>query len=375
MTPLAVVDTRSGLRFRLPPELLAREPAEARQLARDEVRMLVSAPDHMSHHQARDLPEVLHPGDLLVVNDSLTLPASLGGEDDGAAVEVHLSTLLPEAGTTMSQALARPASRWVVEVRIPLPIGSRPSFEPRAARVLHLAGGATAKVLRSQPAGRERSRLWLADLQTPSPLGEHLEQHGEPIRYDYVRSRWPIADYRTAIGRRPGSAEMPSASRPLTPQLLDRLQARGVGLAALTLHCGVSSLESGDPPYPEWFSVPTETAAAIALARRRGGRVIGIGTTVIRALESALDAHGVVRPKEGWTGLVVTPQRPVRAVDGILTGWHEPEATHLAMLEALTGVELLERSYAAALEHGYLWHEFGDVHLLLRDRLEGNESD
>jgi S-adenosylmethionine:tRNA ribosyltransferase-isomerase len=131
------------------------------------------------------------------------------------------------------------------------------------------------------------------------------------------------------------------------------------------LHTGVASLESGELPYPEYFKVPTATAHRVNAARRDGGRVIAVGTTVVRALETVVDRSGKVHPGNGWTDMIVTPARRVRSVDGLLTGWHEPEASHLAMLEAIAGPKLLERSYTVALEEGYLWHEFGDVHLVL----------
>jgi S-adenosylmethionine:tRNA ribosyltransferase-isomerase len=253
----------------------------------------------------------------------------------------------------------------VVELRRPLPGGSAPSYADRTGAVVTVPGGAMLRVLGSHPAGATRSRLWVAELATPRPLGSWLDEYGEPIRYAHVDGRWPISAYRTAYGDVPGSAEMPSAGRSLTPALLDRLRSRGVEVRHLVLHCGVSSLESGDPPYAEWYAVPATTAAAIARARARGRRVVAVGTTVVRALESAADGSGRVRPGAGWTDLVITPERGVSSVDGLLTGWHEPAASHLWMLEALAGRELLCASYRAALDHGYRWHEFGDVHLLL----------
>jgi S-adenosylmethionine:tRNA ribosyltransferase-isomerase len=158
---------------------------------------------------------------------------------------------------------------------------------------------------------------------------------------------------------------MPSAGRPFTRELLSRLVARGVTIAPITLHAGVSSPESHEPPFPEWFEVPEHTAQTICDARHGGGRVIAVGTTVVRALESATAADGCACARSGWTGLVITPDCGVRSVDGMITGWHEPEASHLMMLEAVSGPELLERSYAAALDAGYRWHEFGDSHLIL----------
>jgi S-adenosylmethionine:tRNA ribosyltransferase-isomerase len=158
---------------------------------------------------------------------------------------------------------------------------------------------------------------------------------------------------------------MPSAGRPFTQEVIRRLARRGVGFAKLTLHTGVSSLESHEPPYEEWYRIPAETAWAVNSRRETHGRVIAVGTTVVRALESAAGEDGLVRPGEGWTDLMVTPERGVRTVDALLTGFHEPQATHLAMLEALASRRHLETAYRAALEKRYLWHEFGDVHLIL----------
>ena len=177
--------------------------------------------------------------------------------------------------------------------------------------------------------------------------------------------RWPIDAYQTVFALEPGSAEMPSAGRPFTTGLVTALVARGILVAPLTLHTGVSSPELGEPPFPERYRVPETTARLVNAVHEWGGRVIAVGTTVVRALESVADPDGTVSGGSGQTALVVTPERGLRTVDGLLTGWHEPEASHLLMLEAAAGPELLDRSYRAAAERGYLWHEFGDIHLVL----------
>jgi S-adenosylmethionine:tRNA ribosyltransferase-isomerase len=171
--------------------------------------------------------------------------------------------------------------------------------------------------------------------------------------------------YQNVYVTEPGSAEMPSAGRPFTAEILTRLVAKGVGITPLVLHTGVASLEADEVPYPERARVPAITAERVNAARASGHRVVAVGTTVVRALETAADADGLARAYDGWTDLVVTPERGVRVVDGLLTGWHEPEASHLLLLEAVAGVDVLRRSYEASLAEGYLWHEFGDVHLIL----------
>ncbi len=208
-------------------------------------------------------------------------------------------------------------------------------------------------------------RLWLTELRLPKPLDRYLAEHGRPIRYGYVSRAWPLATYRNVYALEPGSVEPPSAGRPFTRELITRLVAKGVLVAPLTLHTGVSSLERDETPYPEWYSVPEPTAQLVNAVRGWGGRVVAVGTTVVRALETVSAADGTVEPGEGWTSLVVTPDAGLNAVDGLVTGWHEPRATHLDLLQAAAGEELLEHSYLAALEHGYLWHEFGDSQLIL----------
>jgi S-adenosylmethionine:tRNA ribosyltransferase-isomerase len=337
--------------FELPERLEAHTTPEDRGLARDDVRMLVARGDgRLVHARARDLPDFLDPGDLLVINTSATLPAALPAHRaDGAQLELRLSTPLPGAATE---------ERWVVELRR----GDDPFSGARTGEVLDLPAGARAHLEAPYLSG---PRLWAARLTLPEPLMAYLARHGAPIRYRYVPTAHPLADYQTAYAVEPGSAEMPSAGRPLTPAVLTALVAKGVSVAPLILHTGVSSPERGERPYPERYRVPPTTARLVEATRRWGGRVIAVGTTVVRALETVARADGSIEAGEGWTALVVTPERGVRAVDGLITGWHEPEASHLDMLHAVAGRRLIERSYAAALEAGYLWHEFGDLHLIL----------
>jgi S-adenosylmethionine:tRNA ribosyltransferase-isomerase len=336
----------AALSFALPPTLEAAEPPPVR----DEVRLMVARPGRrLVHARFLELGEHLRPGDLLVVNASATLPAALTAtRADGTRVDVHLSTPDPSGSP----------DRWVVELRR---AGERVR-DGRAGETLLLPGAATARLAAPY---LSPGRLWVAQLDLPARVEDYLAVHGEPIRYAHETVARPLEDHQTIFAEEPGSAEMPSAGRPFTERALAALRARGIQVAKIVLHTGVSSLERGERPYPERFRVTCGTADAVNRARARGHRVIAVGTTVVRALESAAGADGVVTPQTGWTSLTVTPERGVRAVDGLLTGWHEPDASHLLMLEAIAGRALLERSYASALAHGYRWHEFGDVHLLI----------
>jgi len=326
------------------------------------------------HGRFRDLPEFLEPGDLLVINNSGTLPASIPARrPDGTPLELHLSTPLPSGqGPVDLEASPGPDPQaWVVELRRQSGGDSLPFRRPDGGEMLALPD-ATAEILEPYPPNcgplDERpaeSRLWTALLRLPSALGPYLDRHGHPIRYGYVGREWPVSYYQTVFAMEAGSAEMPSAGRAFTPEMITGLIARGIDVAPITLHAGVASLEEHEPPPAEFYRVPRETARRVSQAREAGGRVIAVGTTVVRALETAADEGAVVREGRGWTRLVVSPERGVRVVDGLLTGWHEPRASHLLMLEAVAGRELLELSYRAALQQRYLWHEFGDLHLVL----------
>src|SRR5215210_8557495 len=355
------------LQFDLPSELEAGEPPEARGLRRDEVRLMVSRldDDSIDHSSFTDLPEVLEAGDTLVINTSGTMSAALPARRaDGTPLTVHLSMHLP-------------ADLWVVELRSAS--GDEPVLDGKAGEVLTLPEGASI-VLQTPYLAEQRNRsggtnrLWVSTLDLPSDLDEYLDRYGSPIRYRYVRESWPSSYYQTVYATEVGSAEMPSAGRAFTPELITRLVAKGVQILPLILHTGVASLEDDEPPYEEFYRVPPETAAAINAARIAGRRIVAVGTTVVRALETLTGRDGVTHPGEGWTDVYITPERGIRSVNAMLTGLHEPRSSHLSMLEALvtpacplatTGRKHLEAAYSEALDRGYLWHEFGDLHLIL----------
>ncbi|MFF5978075.1 S-adenosylmethionine:tRNA ribosyltransferase-isomerase [Streptomyces olindensis] len=346
------------LAVRVPEELSARVPVEQRGpgLDRDAVRMLVSRGAEVAHHAFTELPRLLRAGDLLVVNTSATLAAAVDGWAGHARVVVHFS-------------IRGDDGRWAVELREP---DGRGTTRARAAApagrevCVCLPGG--VRLVLEEPLSGRSERLWWARVSGGGVPGL-LREHGRPIRYAYTERDQPLAVHQTVFalpsGDGEGSAEMPSAARPFTARLVTELVSRGVRFAPVTLHTGVASAEAHEPPYPERFAVPEASAGLINATKAGDGRVIAVGTTAVRAVESAAGGDGVVRPRAGWTDLVVTPERGVRVVDGLLTGLHEPEASHLLMLEAVAGRAAIERGYEAALRGRYLWHEFGDVHLLL----------
>ncbi|MED7826014.1 S-adenosylmethionine:tRNA ribosyltransferase-isomerase [Streptomyces chiangmaiensis] len=371
---------------KVPEELSARVPAEERGpgLDRDSVRLLVSCGTEVTHHTFAELPRLLRAGDLLVVNTSPTLAAAVDGRLGNTPVVVHFSTRGDDG-------------RWAVELRDPDGRGTSRARKSSWARSAHhkggggrRAGGPAGTVVRlpggvrlllEEPLSGPSDRLWWATLSDGDPA-RLLGRHGRPIRYSYTERDQPLSVYQTVFAlpsaEGTGSAEMPSAARPFTARMVAELVSRGVQFAPITLHTGVASVESHEPPYPERFAVPEASARLInAMCADReghearpgggrvGGRVIAVGTTSVRAVESAVDADGAVRAREGWTDLVVTPERGVRVVDGLLTGLHEPEASHLLMLEAIAGRAAVDRAYGAALAGRYLWHEFGDAHLIL----------
>jgi S-adenosylmethionine:tRNA ribosyltransferase-isomerase len=356
----------------------ASQPPEARGLTRDGVRLLAATPDGLVHARFRDLPRFLAPGDLLVVNTSATLPAALPARRAGGrAVTVHLSNQL-DNGT------------WLVELRQGQ-AGSQRLSDGVPGEVITLPGDGSVMLLRPYP-DPAATRIWEAAVTTgDGPVHGYLARHGQPIRYSYVPGRWPLSSYQTVFAHSPGSAEMPSAARPFTADLVTRLISAGVVVVPITLHTGVASLEAGEGPLPEWFEVPQPTADLVNLTRAAGRRVIAVGTTCTRALESAVarsagqpgpvddddpvadpvarpaDAPvtGTVTARRGWTSLVLGPDHPARVVTGLVSGWHDAGASHLALLEAVAGRALVEASYREAEAAGYRWHEFGDSCLLL----------
>lgn len=358
--------------FAPPGEQTAPSPSEARGLRRDEVRLLVAHGSQVTHARFGDLAEHLEPGDLVVVNASQTvageLDAELSGEGYGREpVVVHVATDLRD-GT------------WVVEIRT-APDAAWAVLDARPGQLLTLTGvdGAAALSLLA-PYPRESSsptgsgnRLWRASYAGETGLDDLLVRHGRPIAYGYLDRRYPIEDYRTIFGTTLGSAEMPSAARPFTPEVVTRLVSRGIAIAPVLLHTGVSSQEAGEAPQSEWFEVSEPTARLVNTTRAGGGRIIAVGTTVTRALESAVSGpigHAVVKPGSGWTDRVVTREAPPRVVDGLITGWHDPAASHLLLVESVAGSRLTQVAYDAAVEGGYHWHEFGDSALLLPSRAE-----
>lgn len=348
MTSTALV-ARPDERDHLPPLLRASLPAELRGLSRDGGALTVidRVLGTIRHGAFRDLGRYLRPGDLLVVNRSRVLPAAILAErEDGEVVQL------------------RPAVRHCDEWDV-LPVAPAPPHEPvqlRSGEEALLPGGTRARVIGPRA---DLPHVWRLTLDGAAAFDE-LFRFGEPIRYSYVPEPVPLEHYQPVYASAPGSAESPSAGRPFTWEMLLELRRRGIGLASIVLHTSLSSWQDdhADAEHrlaEEWFEVPKETSAAIAAARR----VVAVGTTVVRALESAAIDDHVVAPASGWTSLKIEPGRRLQAVDAVLTGLHEPGASHLAMLETLVDVGVLDRALEQARRRGHQWHEFGDSLLII----------
>lgn len=353
------VSRNTGIEFELPKNLECSLPTEERGMARDEVRLLVShyQDDRLYHNTFKSIGDYLLPGDVLVINTSGTLAAALSAKNAaGEKLRIHLST-------------QRSDQFWVVEIRRERAEGGTVRYhrgEPGGR--LDLAGGGQLELIESYYGANtedEHLRLWVVRFHLQEKVMDYLHQHGKAIRYGYLKKSYPLSYYQTVFAQEPGSAEMPSAGRAFTPELVAQLVARGVVFAPLLLHTGVASLELEERPYDEFYRVPASTAQLVNLARAEGRRVIAVGTTAIRALETMTDHYGKTRAGQGWTNTFITPERGLHGIDGLITGFHEPKASHLLMLETLTGKRHLEHSYHAALTEGYQWHEFGDLHLIL----------
>ena len=351
---MTTLTERPLTKFGNPDGLTAAAPPEHRGVPRDGVRLLVAA-DGITHARFRDLPRFLRPGDLLVVNTSATVPGELDAVRSAAGpLVLHAATELDD-GT------------WVVELRS-APDAEKPVLDASAGEVIAVAAGISLTLVAPYPhAGSAPvgggNRLWRARVH--GALRSTLDRHGRAIAYGYLDRSYPIEDYQTVFGLHPGSAEMPSAARPFTHELVTRLVSSGVMVAPVTLHTGVSSQDAGEAPQPERFEVTPATARLVNMTKAAGGRVVAVGTTSTRALESATGRDGVVTPAAGWTERVITPDDPARVVDGLVSGWHNPDASHLLLVESVAGPALTQQAYAEAFAHGYLWHEFGDSSLFL----------
>ncbi|HET9778181.1 MAG TPA: S-adenosylmethionine:tRNA ribosyltransferase-isomerase, partial [Propionibacteriaceae bacterium] len=367
-----ILTARPLTRFASPEDRTATEPPELRGLRRDGVRLLVATPAAIRHTVFYRLGDQLRAGDVLVVNTSATVPGQVDGTRDGSAVVVHLANRLNDGTRVVELRTAPDASAPVLDgragERIGLPAGG--VVELIAAypelRASGIARAAQEIASGSSPTG-VGNRLWRGRVTVPQKLSHYLREQARPISYGYLIGSFPISAYQTIFALCPGSAEMPSAGRPFSADLVARLVGRGVIFAPITLHTGLSSQDVGEVPQPEWFEVSETTADLVNSSRARGGRVIAVGTTATRAIESAASPDGIVTAASGWTDLVISPERPVRVVDGLITGWHNPEASHLLLVESVAGAELTQRAYDAAVAEHYLWHEFGDSCLLLRD--------
>lgn len=336
--------------FELPPELIAQRPASPRDAAR-----LLIVGERLAQAAMRDLPELLAPGDLLVLNDTRVLPTRFFARRGEAAVEVTL--VEPEGGDAW-WALARPGRRL------------------RPGDLVELAPGLRASVEARDSEGRVRLGFALSG----EALRAAIRRHGSMPLPPYIRrprggDAGDRQDYQTVFGHREGSVAAPTASLHFTPELLDRLAARGVERAFVTLHVGqgtfapvkVEAVEE-HRMHAEAYELPAATAAAINAARTAGRRVVAAGTTVLRVLETAALADPVLRPGSGATRLFVTPGFRFRVVDRLLTNFHLPRSTLFMLVAAFAGLERMKAAYAYAIRQRFRFFSYGDACLI--DRAE-----
>ena len=354
---LKIIKPAKKFDFNLPDNLQCAKPTEVRGIRRDEVKLMVSKiqTDEIQHRVFKDIDQFLKEGDVLVVNSSGTLKAALEAFlVNGKLIRVHFSTKIDN-------------HLWIVEIREIVKGSTRRFDENLKGEVLALKNGGSMELIEPyyQLRHKKHLNLWKARINIPIPVEEYLDYYGKPIRYNYIKDSYPQSYYQTVFANEMGSAEMPSAGRAFTPELVTKLVTKGIQIVPVILHTGVASLELNERPYDEYFKISQTTTDVINLARKNGGRIIAVGTTAIRAIESASDKHGIVYSGEGWTDLYITPQRGLFVTDALLTGFHEPKASHLMMLEALTGRNHLQITYQKALENKYQWHEFGDLHLIM----------
>ncbi|WP_246942995.1 S-adenosylmethionine:tRNA ribosyltransferase-isomerase [Bacillus pinisoli] len=330
----------------IPEQLNANQPIELAGGRRDGVKLMVlDRNSKTSYHEPFvHIERYLGPGDVLVFNNSRTIPAVLKGKQGNRDIEVRLSRKID-------------GQKWEALVVDGL-------YSSRD--LLLFPGNVTAEVIGK---GIEGPLVILSFSLYGYELLDFIYKYGEPIRYEYIKDSLPLNDYQTVYSSVPGSVEMPSAGRAFTWDLLNSLQKRGIKLAFVQLHTGLSYYGNDQWPnptmHPEYYHVSMEAATIINQAKKSGKRVIAVGTTVVRTLETVANEEGSIQSEEGITSTYIHKHTKLKLVDGLLTGLHEPEASHLDMLGAFINQDQLIRAYQEAINNGYLWHEFGDVNLIL----------
>ncbi|MBE3589361.1 MAG: tRNA preQ1(34) S-adenosylmethionine ribosyltransferase-isomerase QueA [Firmicutes bacterium] len=333
--------------YELPEELIAQEPLPDRDASR--LMVLRRATQEIEHCRFYQLPEILAPGDLLVLNDTRVLPARLTGRRaTGGAAEILL--LHPEGESGRWRALARPFRRL------------------RAGETLSFEGGLVATIVDKAEEGEV-----VVQLDAPGGWKRALQAAGQVPLPPYIRKTLKDPErYQTVYAREEGSAAAPTAGLHFTPRLLEELGRRGVETACLTLHVGLGTFRPVSAErveqhrmHAEWYRLPPETAAAVERARARGGRVVAVGTTVCRTLETRATDDGRVEPGSGWTDLFIYPGFRFRAVDALITNFHLPKSTLIMLVSAFAGREFVLEGYRRAVESRYRFYSFGDAMLIL----------
>lgn len=346
--------THPTIQFDLPKHLACPQPTEERNMRRDEVRLLVTnGRGQAEHSHFYDLGSYLQAGDVLVVNTSAVrssaLPVFLPGGREG---RIHFSSRLNE-------------EEWLIEIR-----------KIKGQKTIRWKGGSEGMVFPLPAAAQIKLKeryyndhrlldLWVAEFSTHLRPEAYLAVHAQPIQYEKLNEAYPLTYYQTFFNFHPGSAEMPSASRGFTTALVENLLRKGVVFAPVLLHTGISSLEEDETPYPEYMEINPVSAAIVNTAKSQKKRIIPVGTTAVRAIESAADEDGRLMPYKGYTELFIDGGYRVKVADGLLTGFHEPRASHLHMLQSIAGHKHIEEAYRTAISHAYYWHQFGDMHLIL----------
>ncbi len=344
--------------YHLPKNLECSIPTEIRGINRDEVRLMISniSTDNVQHDTFKNIVDYLNEDDVLVVNTSGTIKAAIPAKNkNNTFLQIHLSTQLKN-------------KKWVAELREISENNTQRYFGGQPNEIIELIHGGSIRLIQpyySNSNQEDHLQLWTIELIIEEEVSHYLEKFAQNIQYFNIKKNYPNSFYQTIFAKEFGSAEMPSAGRAFTQNVLDQLEKKGVEIIPILLHTGVASLEMNEKPYEEYFEISKKSATAINNARKKGKNIIAVGTTVIRAIETLTSSQKITSSGKGWTNIFITPERGVNGIDGLITGFHEPKASHLFMLEAITKRKHLEITYHEAVHHKYLWHEFGDLHLIL----------